>query len=239
MKNLLTILLLLSSTWPTLCQQVIIARRRAASAPTGIAFVNYQTNSQSAGCTACTATALSVTAGNGIIACFNWQTSSSDFTNFTSPGTTWTTIGAGGLDAGSTVMLICGQAVAPSTGSLTITANVSSFTFDSTFQVAQYSGTPSSGSILDTSSTYLISNNNPACPSVTTTIANDLVLCMMIQDTGNAGNFTAGTGFTLRNVASATTGWEDKLQATTATVTPTFTSTNVGGVIMVTLAVKP
>jgi len=206
-----------------------------AATPNGITFVQTATASPSAidGGTnpIAQAFASSVTSGNLIIAAFAWShTGSETFSCGDSLSNTFSSTSIYHTGA-TTEMGVC-WAITSSSGSDTISVTLPGSRIFTRMAVSEYhntSGTPLDVSAVSTATAATTTgSNNATTGSATTTQANDLVFGA-IEDTGNAAlaNLSAGTGYTSRGIETTPDNdrfmTEDKIQATAASTTATFT----------------
>lgn len=218
-----------------------------ASVSAGIVYVTSSYAKQDLGTcgNTCTQT-LGITgvAGGIILVNMRWQGSSTTISTLTGTNGTCTLLTGttGWSDVTNNLAGISGYCLPTSSVSYTVSALMSTGTFQFNIQIAEYTGqnvtTP-----IDTSNVSL----NPTCltttcdsATVTTTVANDLVVSMGQENSGNGQNFSAGTGATLRSSASAQQALQDQVQASAGSVTPNWTSTaNLGGIASATIALHP
>lgn len=143
-------------------------------------------------------------------------------------------------DGGSNNTSQAGYCLPTSTGTYTVSALMSTGTFQFREQFVEYSGQNASTPIdISNVAEPTCVSTSCNCANVTTTVANDVVVCAGNEISGNSQNFLAGSG-TLRGSVAAFLGLEDQVQVAAASVTPTFSSAAALGLtFMSVIAVAP
>lgn len=88
--------------------------------------------------------------------------------------------------------------------------------------------------------TAITAGNNIPCPSISTAVANERVICSLQNINLSGGTFTAGSGFTI-DTQGTNFGWavESEAKAGTGSVTPGATHTATTSFITGSIALKP
>lgn len=130
----------------------------------------------------------------------------------------------------------------PSTGACTVTLTPGVSTTLSV-TVAEYG--PSTGGVdnmvnLANQGGFIGSGSTINCPAITTSVANERVICTMQDSSANGGTSTAGAGFTI-DTQGANFGWmiESQAKAATGSITPTSTSSTGTQAVTGSIAIKP
>ncbi|MBZ5540694.1 MAG: hypothetical protein LAN61_09270 [Acidobacteriia bacterium] len=106
----------------------------------------------------------------------------------------------------------------------TVTCNRSSTSGAAWIQIAEYSGTATSG-VLDQSAGTFGASTTPTSPSVTTTASGELIVGLFTQDGGAGITWSAGSGYTLRSPATGSNerALEDQVQSTAGSISANAT----------------
>lgn len=175
-----------------------------------------------------------VATGSALIAVFTWDSGSSQtLTGCTATGGTFSV----GPQARSVANgQSAGMCYAPNmtSGNKTVAATFSATVSGSRGgMVAEYSGLATS-SVNDGAGNAVVATASNAtdggvCGAVTPVVNGDLIMNAGIEVDGSLGQFTAGTGFTLRRAVTNLGGivsaaMEEKIQTTAAGITPAFTT---------------
>lgn len=148
-------------------------------------------------------------------------------------GITWTSdTGGGAIQSTGTVT---------STGACTVTLSGGSTSGMSVsgVEIQHASGVDVRGT--PTSQGFIGANTSFNCPAVTTTANGDLVLCGLVDTSGNSGTYTAGSGYSLAVASggSKVSGIEDGTKASAGAVTPTAKYSVGTNITTGTVAVNP
>ena len=106
----------------------------------------------------------------------------------------------------------------------TITCTRSSTSNAAWIEVAEYSGTATSG-VLDQSAGTSGTSATPTSPSVTTTASGELIVGLFTQDGGAGETWTGGSGYTLRSPSTGSNerALEDQVQSTAGSISANAT----------------
>lgn len=222
-------------------QEVVAGYNKGPAAGTAPSFIQTCPNGHNFGGTSQTCVFGSNVASTSVLYAYG----------FTTVNTTATLAGSGAGCSGITFTTntstaaggttIEGWAIPAGTGACTITMN-NGASGSQSISVAEYG--PSTGGVDNMVNlalqTAITAGNNIPCPSITTAVSNERVVCGLVNSNASGGTFTAGSGFTIDGQGTSF-GWaiESQAKAAAGSVTPGATHTATTSFLTGSIAIKP